>query len=180
MLKNKIVAVVGMCGSGKSVLTDLFVNKGWTKIYFGQLTMDVLAERGLEKNEANERAVREGLRKDHGQAAFAILLEERIRNAANDNNVILDGLYSWSEYKHLKQAFGEQFSVLAIVANRSTRYGRLTNRLIRPLTAEDAAKRDYSEIENIEKGGPIAIADRYIINNGSLQELDAQFEEFLR
>ena len=36
---NKAVAVVGMCGSGKSVLTDMFVKSGWSKVYFGGVTV---------------------------------------------------------------------------------------------------------------------------------------------
>jgi hypothetical protein len=31
--------------------------------------------------------------------------------------------------------------------------------------------RDYSEIENIEKGGPIAMADYLVVNEGSLKDL---------
>ena len=51
MAKHKIAALVGMCGSGKSVVCDMFVNRGWNRIYFGQVTMDELSARGLEKNE---------------------------------------------------------------------------------------------------------------------------------
>jgi len=34
----------------------------------------------------------------------------------------------------------------------------------RPATRQQAIARDYAEIENIEKGGPIAMADYYILN----------------
>ena len=33
--KNVAVAVVGMCGSGKSVLANHFINDGWACVYFG-------------------------------------------------------------------------------------------------------------------------------------------------
>jgi dephospho-CoA kinase len=39
------------------------------------------------------------------------------------------------------------------------------------LTVQEAAGRDKSEIENINKGGPIAIADFTIVNEASLEEL---------
>ena len=35
------------------------------------------------------------------------------------------------------------------------------------MNEKTSMSRDYSEIENIEKGGPIGIADHYILNNGS-------------
>ena len=37
---NKIIAIVGMCGSGKSIATDLLEKKGWNKVYFGGLVYD--------------------------------------------------------------------------------------------------------------------------------------------
>lgn len=180
MAKYKIAALVGMCGSGKSVVCDMFVKKGWSRIYFGGVTMDVLKERGLEKNEQNERAIREELRHIHGPAAFAKLLLPKIEAAAKNGNTILDGLYSWSEYKCLKEHFGDDITIVAIVADRSVRYERLTTREIRPLTNAEAESRDHAEIENLEKGGPISIADKFIFNNGSVEALTEQVEAFMK
>lgn len=176
---KRIIAVVGMCGSGKSEATNYFCSAGWDKVYFGGLTMDILAEKGLEKNEENERTVRENLRKEHGPAAFAKLLLPKIALLAQKNNTVLDGLYSWSEYKILRDHFGESLEVLAIVTPRNIRYSRLGIRKIRPLTKEDCRKRDYSEIENIEKGGPIAIADSYAENSGNLERLYEQLDKII-
>ena len=39
-----------------------------------------------------------------------------------------------------------------------------------PLTEEEANGRDISEIENLAKGGPIAFADYYILNNDGIEE----------
>ncbi len=180
MPNHKIAALVGMCGSGKSVVCDLFVEKGWNRIYFGQVTMDELAKRGLPKSEQNERAVREELRRDHGPAAFAKLLLPSIEKAAEEGNTILDGLYSWSEYKCLKQHFGDDITIVAVITDRAVRYNRLTTRTIRPLTNAEAESRDYAEIENLEKGGPIAIADRFIFNNGDVEMLKSQIEQLIK
>lgn len=178
-MSNKVVAVVGMCGSGKSVLTEMFVNNGWNKVYFGGVTVTQLQKQGIPVNEANERQMRESLRKEYGQGAFAILLEQEIAQKMQQANTVLDGLYSWSEYKHLKQIYGDDLIVLAVVTNSGVRYERLSSRQVRPLTNEQACSRDFAEIENSEKGGPIAIADYYIDNNGSLQQLTEQFEQFM-
>ena len=45
---NKLVAIVGMCGSGKSVATEYFKNKNYEVIYFGGVTMKKLKEENLE------------------------------------------------------------------------------------------------------------------------------------
>ena len=52
---KKIIAVVGMCGSGKSEITKFFTDKGWSSIYFGGVTMEELKKRGMPVNEKNEK-----------------------------------------------------------------------------------------------------------------------------
>ena len=69
--------------------------------------------------------------------------------------------------------------LLAVVTNSGVRKERLATREIRPLTAEQVDSRDRAEIENLEKGGPIAKADYFILNNGSERELADQFQQFL-
>lgn len=49
------------------------------------------------------------------------------------------------------------------------RYKRLITREVRPLTLEQAKNRDVAEIEKLNKGGPIAIADYIIVNEGDRQ-----------
>lgn len=166
---NKIIALVGMCGSGKSVACDYFVSKGYKRIYFGQVTMDILKEKNLEVNAENEKVIRENLRKEYGMGAFATLLLPKIKEYAENYDVILDGLYSWEELKILQKEF-ENIKVIAIIADKKIRYERLVNRDVRPLTIEEAKKRDISEIENLEKGGPIAYADYFALNNNGLDE----------
>ncbi len=176
---NKAVAVVGMCGSGKSVLTEFFCQCGWEKVYFGGVTVSQLEKQGMEINETNERKMREGLREKYGKGAFAVLLEEEIRDKLSRGNVVLDGLYSWSEYKFLRDKLGGNIILLAIVTDSGLRYDRLASRTVRPLTREQAESRDFAEIENSEKGGPIAKADYYIVNNGTVDCLKQQFHRFM-
>ena len=165
---NQIIALVGMCGSGKSVCCEEFKNRGWEYVYFGGVTMKELEKRGLERNEKNERAIREELRANYGPAAFALLLRDEISVKREKAPVCLDGLYSWSEYKVLRDAFGDGLTVVAIVAERKKRYERISRRVIRPLTPAEAESRDTAEIEKMEKGGPIAMADLFLFNDGDI------------
>ncbi len=177
---NQIIALVGMCGSGKSVCCEEFRAHGWEYVYFGGVTMKELERRGWERNEVNERKVREELRATYGPAAFAILLKEEIEEKRKNSPVCLDGLYSWSEWKVLKEAFGDDLTVVAIVAERKKRYARIGKRKIRPLTPEQAQSRDMAEIENMEKGGPIAMADLFLFNDGSEEEFRQHTGEIIR
>jgi dephospho-CoA kinase len=168
---NKIICLVGMAGSGKSVVADELVRNGFEFARFGQITLDIVKERGLEPSEENERPIREEMRKEHGMGAYAKLNIPKFDKLLEKANLVADGLYSWTEYKILKNYYQDRLTVVAILAPPETRYARLAARTEvdekmrnRPATREQAIARDYAEIENIEKGGPIAMADYYILN----------------
>ena len=76
---NKIIAIVGMCGSGKSVACDYLIQRGFEKVYFGGVTLDKLKEENLEINPENEKYIREKLRSELGMAAYAIILLPKIK-----------------------------------------------------------------------------------------------------
>jgi len=175
----KVVAIVGMAGAGKSEVARVFEEQGFKTVRFGDITDEELKNRGLEANEGNERCIREQLRKKHGMAAYAKLNLPRIDSSLKSSNVVLDGLYSWEEYILLKEYYGGQFTTVAVWASPATRHGRLAHRAKRPLTLEEAANRDKSEIENSNKGGPIAMADFTIVNEASLEELKRETERVL-
>ncbi|MBU0597954.1 AAA family ATPase [Patescibacteria group bacterium] len=179
---QKVVALVGMCGSGKSEVADCFIRADFDYLRLGQITLDEVKKRGLEPKEENERPIREGFRQQYGKAAFAILNFPKIDALlAKGENVICDGLYSWSEYKEFKKKYDKKFRVVSVFTPPEIRYQRLTNRRqkykddpkmkYRSFSFEEAKSRDYSEIENIEKGGPIAMADYTIVNVLALDDL---------
>jgi len=177
--KRKVVAIVGMAGSGKSEVARAFEEHGFSRVRFGDVTDEEVKKRGLALNEDNERRIRESLRKEHGMAAYAKLNLPRIDAALKNSSVVVDGLYSWEEYILLKDRYGADFAVAAVWASPQTRYARLSNRAERPLTPAEAASRDRTEIENTNKGGPIALADYTIINESSLPDLEKQANKLL-
>jgi dephospho-CoA kinase len=177
---NKIVFIAGLCGAGKSVVSSYFVKAGFHYFHIGSLTMRVLKERKLEVNEANERLIREAIRQEHGMAAYAKLNLDLLHELSAKYPVVADGLYSFSEYLVLKEHFKQQCLVLAIYAPPELRYQRLEKRIERPLNTETAISRDHAEITKLEKGGPIAMADATILNDGSFEYLEKQCLEVIR
>ena len=174
-----IVAVVGMTGSGKTEVSSELEKRGWKRLRFGDVTDDELKRRGGPRQERYERVVREELRKEHGMAAYAKMMVPKIDKALSGSHVVVDGLYSWEEYLTLKDKYHGQLTVLAVSSSPATRYARLGSRGERPLTPEEAASRDRAEIENLNKGGPISVADYTLVNEGSLKEMVRQLDEFL-
>lgn len=187
MQEKTIVCIVGMPGAGKSILSDELVGKGFSYLRFGQAILDQVKKNGLEINESNERSARESIRNEHGMAALAILNIPKIDELIINSNVVVDGLYSWSEYRVLRERYRDKMHVVAVYAPPKIRYERLKDRKVkndkkarfRSYTEEDAKKRDYAEIENIEKGGPIAMADFTIINIGNIDDFKKELELIL-
>ena len=173
----KVVSIVGMAGAGKSEVAAVFEEKGFTRIRFGDVTDEEMAGRGLKPSEENERNIREWLREEHGMAAYARLNLRRIDSALKSSDVVIDGLYSWEEYTFLKTHYKEDFFVVAVWASPRARYARLAGRSNRPLSPEEAARRDRAEVENINKGGPIAMADFTILNESSRESLRQEIEK---
>jgi dephospho-CoA kinase len=171
-MQGRVLALVGMAGSGKTVCAQHLQQRGFAQFRFGSLVVEEVVRRGQPIHPENERIVREELRARHGMDAMAQLALPRLRAMlAERPSIVIDGLYSFSEYKTLQRELSGQLILVAIVADRALRYARLAQRSERPLTAAQALERDYQEIEHIEKGGPIAIADYTLLNNGSVSEL---------
>jgi len=186
-MPNKIVCIVGMVGAGKTIVSDELAKRGFAYLRFGQITIDKIKEKGLEINEDNERKIRESLRKKYGMGVYATLNIPKIDQLLKKSNVVIDGLYSWSEYKILKERYGDSMYVLAVYAPPKLRYERLKNRSIendpnqrfRSISEKEAKARDFADIENIEKGGPIAMADFTILNMGKIEDLKREVGKIL-
>ena len=151
---------------------------GYKKIYFGGVTMDKLKESNLEITPENEKMMRNRLRSELGMGAYAKILLPKIREYAKISNTVLDGLYSWDELKILNEEI-ENLKVIAIITDKELRYDRLSKRIDRPFTKEQAIARDLSEIECIAKAGPIAYADYFVLNNGSIEEYENRLKDIL-
>lgn len=177
----KIVAFVGLAGSGKSEAVHYVSDKGIPKVYFGGVVLDAMAEAGLDHTKENEQRFREELREREGKDFVVNRIITQIQGLvdAGQRRIVADGLYTWTEYKALKHAFPGDLTVIAIVAPRQLRHRRLTTRPVRPLTVDEATSRDWAEIENLEKGGPIAIADYFIQNNHDFDTLHERIDAVL-
>ena len=144
---KKLIAVVGMSGTGKSVATTYLEDQGYKKIYFGGVIYDKMKEAGIEITPDSQKEFRENLRKEHGMGVVAKI------------------------FKDLK--------LICVCTDKKIRYNRVESRPDRPFNHEDIIKRDVAEIENSAKGGPIAFADYYILNNGDLNSFYKRLEEIL-
>ena len=180
----KIIAFVGMSGSGKSVAVDYLTDQGYPKVYFGGMIYKEMEKRGIERTEdgESEKKFREMIRETEGKdwVVRQVIAETKDLIAAGQKRIILDGVYSWTEYKTLKHEFPGCLTFVAIVVDKKLRYGRVAERPGRSFDGAAIRERDRSEIENLEKGGPIVAADYYILNNGTKEDIYTRLKEILK
>lgn len=177
----KIIAFVGLTGSGKSSAVEYLTEKSYPKVYFGGILYQAMNDAGIEITFESQKEFREKIREKEGKDFVVKRAIKQVHQLidAGQHRIILDGLYTWTEYKLLKSEFPGELTVIAIVTPKYLRKRRLANRFERPLTSMETDQRDWAEIENLEKGGPIAIADYYVINNKDLEYLHNQLDRDL-
>ncbi len=181
----EVIALVGMPGSGKGTCTDYLHNTHkWPLVHFGNMVYEEVQRRGLD-NVRDEAFVREDMRAQEGKAVLAKHAARKADEYATSgtNTVIFDGLYSWSELLYLREKFGDNLLVIAVAAPRKTRYQRTLarNDSHRKYTSEQQiVNRDIAEIENLEKGGPIAFADYTLVNDTNPEALTDKLDDILK
>lgn len=171
--QDKILAIVGMPGAGKSTLTAYLRDKyGYDVVYFGGLVIEEVKNRGLDVIQDNENIVRNDLRDQHGMAAMAVLSIPKIEAAIQQGKkVLIDGLYSMEEYELLKDKYGDQLITIAIHASRPIREERAAGRTERGMSPAVLKERDLREIKNLNKAPPIVLADYHFTNDGTEIEM---------
>ncbi len=168
-----------MPGAGKSEAVSLASQRNIPFVRFGDITDEKLKSQGLPTTPENEQKIREELRASEGMDAYAKQALPKIEALLTSANTIaIDGLYSWEEYIFLKETF-PTLLLIAIYAEPKIRYQRLVKRDIRPFSPLQARERDITEIEKLNKAGPIAIADFLIENNTTPKDLHKKLDGIL-
>jgi len=181
----RVLAIVGMAGSGKSTAVKYTDSLGIPSVHFGNTVYAEMARIGIEITPSSQKEFRERMRKEHGEDYFAQLVLEKALELvkAGHRRIVLDGLYSMAEREFFATHFAYRLRILAILTDKEIRYERLLSRpKDRPGTAftrEDIVKRDHTEVKNLDKGGPIALADYFLDNNGNKAELVTRLKRLL-
>src|SRR4030067_823915 len=127
MKVNKLVlGLVGMPGSGKSVVVETAQKAGYEVIIMGDVIREETRKRGLTLNPKNIGGVMLDLRKKSGKGVIAEKCVPGIERAESCK-VIIDGLRSLHEADVFKQHF-PSFNLIAVHTSPEARFKRLNRR----------------------------------------------------
>ena len=144
-----VIGIVGLPGSGKSEAATVARELGLPVVTMGDIVRQETEARDLDPA-ADHGRVAQALREEEGLAAIADRSLPAIRAArANSDAVVIDGIRSGAEVERFEDAFGEDFTLVAITAPDELRAERLEVRN-RDSSAEEGgetlADRDEREL----------------------------------
>ncbi|MGM0446747.1 MAG: AAA family ATPase [Methanobacteriota archaeon] len=176
-----VIGTVGLPGSGKGEAANVAEAADIPVVVMGDVIRAECRRRGLDPAQHHGRMAGT-LREEGGDDAIAVRTLPRIREAAaesdrDDETVLVDGLRSTVELERFREAFGDDFTLVAIRAPFELRAERLDERGrddsdsdLEALRERDAREIDLGLGETLER------ADVEIDNTDSL----AAFRERVR
>lgn len=183
--KPLIIGITGAFGSGKSTASNLFEHRGFTKIILSLFLEEEAKKRGVKKiTRKILQDIGNEWRKKYGKGilakkAISLLQQKKIER------VVIDGIRNVGEIDEFRKQ--ENFSLLAIVADRRIRFERLKKLKRR----EDLTKSLFNKLDRRDLGlgqketglqvsKCIALADVFISNNSSISDFKNKLNNFLK
>lgn len=176
----KIIALIGMPGSGKDIVVQLLKEQlDFDYIRMGDIIIEETKKRGLSISDQNVGSVANSLREEHGMNAIAKLCLDTILNS-QQNTIIINGIRGIEEIKYFKNHL-DDIMVLGIHSSPKIRYARLIkrNREDDIQNEDEFHKRDERELKwGIAEA--YILADEIICNQGTIDELKKEISDFLK
>ena len=173
----RLLIITGMPGAGKEEFVDVSRRVGFEVIRMGDVVRAEASRMRLPSDDKSVGGFAHSEREKYGYGIWAKRTVELVKNEMT----VIDGCRGVAELEVFKKAFGEGVVVMAIHASPETRYWRLRlrNRKDAPENRDQFSERDRREL-SWGLGSLIALADRMIVNEGTLDEFKGDVEELLR
>jgi dephospho-CoA kinase len=177
--KRKLIGIVGMPGSGKSVVDEVARELGFLVIVMGDVVREETSQRGFEPTPENVGRIMLQLRKEEGADVIA---KKCIIKATETEvaNILIEGIRSLDEVQEFRKRF-PQIKILSIHSSPKIRFKRLFNRKRSDDSSnqQNVIERDIRELQ-VGIGSVIALADHVIVNDGDLGQFRAEVKRFLK
>ncbi len=176
-----IIGIVGPICSGKSVLADALIEKGYRRISFAEEIRIEMRVRGLELERSSMQDIGNEMRRRFGNGYWANKIIEKIDQR---ENYVVEGFRNPGEIEAFRNAF-KDFKLVCVTAPLEKRIEWMSAR------KKDLDLKGKEELIKLEKrdrgeGEPYygqksdeccKMADIKIFNSGTLEELQRKVEE---
>lgn len=173
----RVLVVTGMPGAGKEEFVEVSKRMEFDVVRMGDVVRTEASKRFLPSDDRSVGGFAHSEREKNGYDIWA----KRTVHFIKKDMTIIDGCRGEAELEVFKKVLGDGVMVIAIHASPETRYGRLRsrNRKDAPENWDQFSERDHREL-SWGLGGLIALADRMIVNEGTLDDFKMDVEELLR
>ena len=175
----RVIATVGMAGSGKGEFAAVAEESGVPVVTMGDVIRAECRDRGLDPAE-HHGEVAAALREENGSAAIAEASLPHIEAALETSDtVVVDGIRSDTEVDVFEERFGEAFALVGVEAPFEVRKTRIVDRGRDDTeNGESLAARDEREL-GFGLGEALDRADITIDNTGTLESFRERVHEVL-
>lgn len=168
--KRLMVVVVGMIGSGKTMVAMRLVNRyGFIRVSAGAVARSVVGGPAGEMRLTFQDAFETWL-EGNGESVFADALLQQCHGA---RDVVIDGLRVAKTFEFLRQRFGGHTEIIHVVCKKDLAFQRQSARSRSDMRLMDEAEFDQAIRHKVEQQVRPLIerADHIIVNNGDVVNL---------
>ena len=180
--KKRIIALVGLPGSGKGFFSQVAQDSGYGVVVMGDVIREYMQENKFPKTTDGLNEAMQEIRAKRGKNIVARLSAKRIRKMLEDNKfkgVIVDGVRSVEEVSYFKKNFWH-IELISIVADEDVRYKRI---LKRKKIEDPESKEIQIRRENVERKvgleDAMRLANQEIRNSGTIEEFEKKIKQLL-
>ena len=176
--QRMLLLITGMAGSGKTTLSEMLRENGYTVFTMGDVIRHEVRMRNQPPTPENLGKMAEQIRKTGGDAAVARKCIPLIIGEPN-SKVALDGVRSLDEVYAFQEAF--KTFLVAVHASPEARYQRLKGRgrSDDPSNRQIFRERDHREL-GFGMGNAIALSDYIILNDDGVDNLEKELDKLIR
>lgn len=176
-----IIGITGLIGSGKGAVAQYVVSKGFLLLGHSAIISEEVRKRGLPITRDNQVLVANEVRRTEGADAWA---KKLIAQIEPHKNYVVEGFRNVAEVQAFRKL--ADFTLIGVAAGSKRRFAWLCarKRLGDPLTWDafrHVEQRDFLQADPAGQQNALcfSLADYYITNEGTLEELYAKVDVFL-
>lgn len=177
-----IIGITGPLCTGKSILSEMLIEKGFFRLSFAQVLRDEMTDKGLEIDRIKLQDYGNEMRKKHGADYFA---EKLLAMTQEDKNYIVEGFRNPAEINAFRK--NREFILIGLAAPTDLRLQWMISRSkdkdpdnIEDLIRVDARDRGVGEPDYGQQSDKCyMLADAFIMNNTSVEDLKEKITKIL-